>query len=85
MFLSNVCDALSFLLDNIFIRFGSKLYKLQRFLRALIVLPWLQIYSPVVMKLNGVFSDDKQVDNIDAFNITSKYLDDILNISSIHF
>ena len=30
-------------------------------------------------------SDDKQVDLIDAFNTTSKYLDDILNISSICF
>ena len=27
------------------------------------------------------FSDDKQVDIIDAFNTTSRYLDDILNIN----
>ena len=25
--MSNVCDALTFLLDNIFIRFGTKLYR----------------------------------------------------------
>ena len=30
-------------------------------------------------------SDDKQVDIIYAFNTTSKYLDDILNINSIYF
>ena len=30
-------------------------------------------------------SDDKQADNIDAFNTTSRYLDDILNINNVHF
>ena len=30
-------------------------------------------------------SDDKQADIIDAFNTTSRYLDDILNINSIYF
>ena len=29
-------------------------------------------------------SDDKQTDIIDAFNTTSRYLDDILNISSVY-
>ena len=68
----NVCDALTFLLDNIFIRFGTKLYK------ALIVLPWLQIYSCFVMRGGFIMSlsDDKQADVIDAFNTTSRYLDD---------
>ena len=28
-------------------------------------------------------SDDKQADNVDAFNNTSRYLDDILNIDYI--
>ena len=28
-------------------------------------------------------SDDKQADSIDAFNTTSRYLDDILNINSV--
>ena len=36
----NVCDTLTFLLDSIFIRFGTKLLG---FLWALIVLTWLQI------------------------------------------
>ena len=30
-------------------------------------------------------SDDKQADVTDAFNTTSRYLDDILNIISIYF
>ena len=30
-------------------------------------------------------SDDKQADVIDAFKITSRYLDDILNINNIYF
>ena len=29
--------------------------------------------------------DDKQTDIIDAFNTTSRYLDDILNINNIYF
>ena len=30
-------------------------------------------------------SDDKQVDNIDALNTTSRYFDDILNINNVYF
>ena len=30
-------------------------------------------------------SDDKQADVIDAFNTTSRYLDDILNIDNVYF
>ena len=30
-------------------------------------------------------SDDKQADVIDAFNTTSRYLDDILNINKVYF
>ena len=30
-------------------------------------------------------SDDKQADVIDAFNTTSRYLDDILNINNFYF
>ena len=30
-------------------------------------------------------SDDNQADDIDAFNSTSRYLDDIVNINNIHF
>ena len=31
------------------------------------------------------FSDDKQADIIDAFNTSSRYLDDILNIDNFYF
>ena len=30
-------------------------------------------------------SDDKKADMIDAFNTTSRYLDDILNINNVYF
>ena len=30
-------------------------------------------------------SDDKQANVIDAFNTTSRYLDDILNINNVYF
>ena len=30
-------------------------------------------------------SDDKQADFIDAFNTTSRYLDDTLNINNVYF
>ena len=30
-------------------------------------------------------SDDKQADDIDAFNTTSRYLNDILNINYVYF
>ena len=31
------------------------------------------------------FSDDKQADVIDAFNTTSRYMDDVLNINNVYF
>ena len=48
----NVCDALTFLLDNIFIRFGTKLYRqvVGIPMGTNCVIPWLQIYSCFVMK-----------------------------------
>ena len=32
-----------------------------------------------------MMSDDKQADTIDAFNTTSRYLEDILNINNVYF
>ena len=84
----NVCDALSFLLDNIFIRFGTKLY-LQ-----VVGIPMGINCAPLVSDLflfcyerdfMMSLSDDKQADVIDAFNTTSRYLDDILNINNFYF
>ena len=76
----NVCDALTFLLDNIFIRFGTKLY------RQVVGIPMSTNCAPLVADLfpfcfeRGlmmIFSDDQQADIIDAFNTTCRYLDDI--------
>ena len=84
----NVCDALTFLLDNIFIRFGTKLY------RQVVGIPMGTNCAPLVADLflfcyaRGFMmsiSDDKRADVIDAFNTTSRYLDDILNINNVYF
>ena len=73
-----VCDALVYLLDNIFIRFGTKLY------RQTIGFPdlFLFCYERDFMKS---LSRENQADIIEAFNSTSRYLDDLLNIDNIYF
>ena len=74
----NVCDALTFLLDNIFIGFGTKLY------RQVVGNPMGSNSAPLVADLflfcyerdfMMSLSDDTQADVIDAFNISSRYLD----------
>ena len=84
----NVCDALTFLLDNIFIRFGTKLY------RQVAGIPMGTNCAPLVADLclfcyerdfMMSLSGDKQADIIGAFNTTSRYLDDILNINNNYF
>ena len=84
----NVCNALTFLLDNNFIRFGTKLY------RQVVGIPMGTNCAPLVADLflfcferdfMMSLSDDKQADVIDAFNNTSRYLDDILNINNVYF
>ena len=81
----NVCDVLIFLLDNIFIPFGTKLY------RQVVGIPMCTNCAPLVADLFLLYyerdvmmslSDDKQADVIDAFKATSRYLDDILNINN---
>ena len=80
----NICDALTFLLDNNFIRFGTKLF------RQVVGIPMGTNCAPLVADLILFcyerdfmlsLSDDKHADVIDAFNTTSRYLDDILNIN----
>ena len=80
----NVCNALTFLLDTIFIRFGTKLY------RQVVGIPMGTNRAPLVADLflfcyerdfMMSLSDDKQADVIDALNTTSRYLEDILNIN----
>ena len=84
----NVCDALSFLLDNIYIRFGTKLY------RQIVGIPMDTNCAPFVADLflfcyerdfMKDLSSDNQADVIKAFNSTSRYLDDLLNIDNPYF
>ena len=83
-----VCDALVYLLDNIFIRFGTKLY------RQTIGIPMETNCAPLVAELflfsyerdfMKSLSRENQADIIEAFNSTSRYLDDLLNIDNIYF
>ena len=76
------------MLDNIFIRFGTNLYRQVVGIPVCTnCAPWLPIYSRFVMRetLRCLHSDDKQADIIDALNITSRYLVDILNINKVYF
>ena len=82
----NECDALSFLLDNIYIRFGAKLY------RQIVGIPMGTNCAPLVADLflfcyerdfMKYLSSDNQADVIKAFNPTSRYLDDLVNIEGM--
>ena len=84
----NVCDALSFLLDNIYIKFGTKLYK------QIVGIPMGTNCAPLVADLfqfcherdfMKALSSENQTDVIKAFNSTSRYLDDHLNIDHPYF
>ena len=83
-----VCDALVYLLDNIFIRFGTKLY------RQTIGIPMGTNCAPLVADLflfcyerdfMKSLSRENQADIIEAFNSTLRYLDDLLHIDNIYF
>ena len=83
-----MCDAHCYLLDNIFIRFDSKVY------RHIVGSPMGTNSAPLVADLflicyEGDFilslSDNNQTDIIEAFNSTSRYLDDLLNIDNPYF
>ena len=73
------------ILDNIYIRFGNKLY------RQIVGIPMGTNCAPLVADLflfcyeryfMASLFDDNQADIIKAFNSTSKYLDDLLNIDN---
>ena len=83
-----VCESLTFLLDNIYIRFGSKLY------RQIVGIPMGTNCAPLVADLFLFYyeidlmlslSEDNQSDVIIAFSSTSWYLDDLLNIDNNFF
>ena len=81
-----MCDALHYPLDNILIRFGSKLY------RQIVGIPMGTNYAPLVevlflfcyeRDLLLSLSDNNQTDIIEAFNST--YLDGLFNIDTPYF
>ena len=83
-----MCEALTFLLDNMYIRFGSNLY------RQIVGIPMGNNCAPLVADLFLFcyerdfmlsLSEDNQSDVIEAFNSTSRYLDDLLNIENNFF
>ena len=83
-----MCDALHYPLNNIFIRFGTKLN------RQIVGIPMGTNCAPLVADLFLFcyerdfmlsLSDNNQTDIIEAFNSTSRYLDDLLNIDNPYF
>ena len=85
---SEVCESLNFLLDNIFVRYGKDIY------RQVIGIPMGTNCAPLIADLflycyerDFMLSlrPDTQADIIQAFNYTSRYLDDIFNIDNPFF
>ena len=83
-----MCDALSYLLDNIYIRFGTKLY------RQIGGIPMGTNCAPLIADLflccyerdfMDCLNHDYQADVIEAFNSTSGHRDDLLNIDNPYF
>ena len=84
----NVCESLIYLLDNIYIRFGTKLY------RQIVGISMGTNCAPLVADLflfcyerdfMTTLSDFKQAEIIEAFKSTSRYLDNLLNIDNPYF
>ena len=75
-------------MDNVYIRFGTKLY------RQIVGIPMGTYCAPLVADLflfcyerdlMTSLSDVKQAEIIEAFKSTSRYLDDLLNIDNPYF
>ena len=84
----NVCDALSYLLKNIFITFGNKVH------RQIEGIPMGTYCAPLEADLclfcygrdfMMCLPNDTQADTMEAFKTTSRYLDDLLNIDNTYF
>ena len=83
----NICDAFSYLLDNIYTRF-DKLY------RQIVGIPMGTNCAPLVADLflfcyerdfmTSLFNEN-QAKIIEAFNSSTRYLDDLLNIENPYF
>ena len=83
-----ICYALSHLLENIYIRFGSKLYRqtvsflIGTNFAPLVADLFLLCYErDFIISLSG----DNQADVVEAFNSTSIYLDNLLNMDNPYF
>ena len=84
-----MCEALIYLLDNIYIRFGIKLY------RQIVGIPMGTNCAPLLADLflfcyekkdfMTSLSDVKQAEIIEAFKSTSRYLDGLLYIDNPYF
>ena len=82
-----MCEALTFLFDNIYIRFGTKLF------RQIVGIPMGTNCAPPVADLvlfcyerdfmMSLFVEN-QSEIIEAFSSTSRYLDDLLNIDNTY-
>ena len=82
-----VCEALTFLLDKIYIRFDTKLF------RQIVSIPMGTNCAPLVADLflfcyerdfMMPLSVENQSEIIEAFSSTSRYLDDLLNIDNTY-
>ena len=83
-----MCEALIYLLDNIYIRFGTKLY------RQIVGIPMGTNCAPLAADLFFFcyerdfmmsLSDVKQAEIIETFKSTSRYLDDLSKIDNPYF
>ena len=83
-----VCEALTFLLDNIYIRFGTNLF------RQIVGIPMGTNCAPLAADLflfcyerdfMMSLSVENQFEIIEAFSSTSGYLDDLLDIDNTYF
>ena len=83
-----MCEALTFLPDNIYIRFGTKLF------RQIVGIPMGTNCAPLVADLflfcyERDFMISLYVENqseiIESFSSTSRYSDDLLNIDNTYF
>ena len=83
-----MCDALNYLLNNIFIRFSSKLY------RQIVGIPMGTNCAPLIADMFLIcyerdfmlsLSNNNQTDIIEAFNSTSRYVGDLLNIDNPYY
>ena len=85
--MSNVCDALSFLLDNIFYSIWHQVVQINSWFQLgtncapLVADLFLFFYGRDIM-MSLVY--DKKAGVLDAYNTTSRYSDDILNITDVY-